>query len=151
MKIYLLYDNPFDEGDNVYGVFSSEEKAEKARELFTPKSNYDLFIRELDVDDLEKFFEQAQTNPNRLWIGWLRHAFAIPLGLKLVWDFSPAGLDSFLNQSNHKSMMLENGLNSLSTTIVASSKEEAEQIANEMLQELQKQTKDERGFRWVER
>lgn len=30
MKIWILFDNPFDDGCNIYGAFSSKEKAKEA-------------------------------------------------------------------------------------------------------------------------
>lgn len=139
MKIWLLYDNPFDEGDTVYGAFSTEEKAELAITILQPKANYPLYVRELEIDSLEGMFEKAKSE-YRKYVGWYMDG---------KWDFHPCGLDSFLENLGTTHNLLNTS--QVSATIVAKSVEDAENIANELLPELMQQPEDERGWKWLEK
>ena len=138
-KIWLLYDNPFDEGDTVYGAFSTEERAEFAITVLQPKANYPLYVRELEIDGLGDVFEKAKSE-YRKYVGWYMNG---------KWDFSPCGLDSFLNNFDNKHYLLKTS--QVSATIIAKSVDDAENIANELLPELMQQPEDERGWKWLEK
>lgn len=139
MKVWLLYDNPHDEGDNVYGAFSTEEKAEKAFTVFQSKANHPLFIREFELDSLEEFYERASSEYT-FYVGWY-------MGGK--WDFSLVSLDSFLSDRTICHHILKTG--GISATIYAKSTSDAEHIANDLLSELEQQPVDERGWKWLEK
>lgn len=142
MKIWMLYDNPYDEGCNVYGLFSTKAKAKRAIKLFQGKANHELFGREFEVDSLEQFFEKALSE-YRFYTGWY-------MGGK--WDFSPQDLDSFLDKGGNNSprhVMLKTS--QISVTIYAKSNEDAERIATELMVELNAQPEDERGWKWLEK
>lgn len=138
MKIWLLYDNPYDEGENIYGAFSTEKKAENASTILQPKANYPLYTKEFEVDELESLFEKTKSE-YRKYVGWYMSG---------KWDFYPCGLDSFLNDIDTKQFIMNTGY--ISATIIAKSAEDAERIANELLPKLEQQPKDERGWKWLE-
>lgn len=147
MKIWLLYDNPWDDGDDVYGAFSSEEKAEKAREVFQPKANHELYVREFELDELEKFFEKALSS-KRAYIG---HAmkYNSPSGETVPgeWRFSACGLDDLLGEYR-KNHLIETSY--LGSYVIASSEKEALEITQKLFIKLLEQEKDELGWRFVE-
>lgn len=132
MKVYILYSNPYDEGDSVYGVFSSEEKVNKALEIFSPLNEHELYFREMELDELEKYYEKALSG-YWLWIGNKpRHYLWKPVTYG-DWGFYPAGLDS-LFEDDRKDYVLEMDTY-VSARITAKSKEEAEEIANKIFEE----------------
>jgi hypothetical protein len=148
MKIYVLYDNPFDEGWNVYGIFSSQEKLDKAIEVFTPVSNYELLWTFFELDELEKFFEIKKL---RIYGGYSPvHSVLNEDNIKnITWNISPNGLDSFLQNEDRKDSLLLT--NALWLTVSAVDKEDAIRKGNELLKELINQPEDERGWKWVEK
>jgi len=149
MKVYVLYDNPYDEGWNVYGIFSSKEKVEQARENFAFESKNELFWESFEIDALEKFFG---VHKPKSYSGYCHPYF--PLTLETIkqvqWtSVYESGLDDFLQDVTRKdSIMLTSAL---WFSVSANSEEEAIQKANEMLKELIKQPEDERGWKWLEK
>jgi hypothetical protein len=129
MKVYLLYSNPYDEDDENYGVFSTEEKAEKAREILTDKSNHELYISEMEVDGLEEYFERANL-PERLYT--LYRIKYLSSGGK--WSVSVCGLDAFIENSHKEDCVVE-WKHYTSASIMAKSEEEAVEIAEKMIDE----------------
>lgn len=150
MKIYILYDNPYEEGDNVYGAFSTEEKANIAYEIFSPVSNHQLYIREIELDELEQYYERVKSG-KRLYFGTLpKTTYLLNDGLVNKWNLSPCGLDSFFEKDAHKNTLCEFG-GYFSATVVASSPEDAEKITNELIEKIKYQPKDEKwGWRYIE-
>jgi len=149
MKVYVLYDNPYDEGWNVYGVFSIQEKVEKALESFAPESKNELHWESFELDELEKFFGVHKPKAYSGYASVYR-----PLTLETIkyiqWQsIYKSGLESFLVDGVGKNHMFLS--NSLSFRVFADSEEEAIQKANEMLKELIKQPEDERGWKWLEK
>jgi hypothetical protein len=133
MKIHILYSDPYDEGATVYGAFSSEEKAEMAREIFSSKSNHELYIMELDVDTLEKHYERAK-NPKKLYyLSRTRsdYGFGMRYG---KWRVYPVGLDSFLEGGEESEKVIEFHHFS-SANVLADSEEEAIAIVEKMISE----------------
>lgn len=136
MKIYMLYDNPNDEGSNVYGVFSSEEKAEIAKDVFSSKASYELFIEGFEVDELESYLEKAKS-PLRNYTAWFQNN---------EWDIRPCGLDSFFLSEPAKDFMMDSGYLP-SASVNANSDENALEKLNSMWERLQTVPRDERGWR----
>jgi hypothetical protein len=150
MKVYVLYDNPYDDGWNVYGVFSTEEKLKKALEKFTPESQHELNWAFFELDDLEKFFDVSKL---KTYSGY--SPVYIPLNektIKLVtWKIVyESGLDKFLQDEIKKDSIYFFGSH-LDFSIKAKDEEESIQKANEMLKELIQQPEDERGWKWLEK
>lgn len=149
MKIYVLYDNPFDEGWNVYGVFSSEEIAIKLKDQFSNQANYELFIEGFELDRLTDFLG---TNKPRIYHGYSPvHEVLNKENIKYItWQsISPSGLDTFLSNSHKKDSLLLS--NALWLSVSARDEDEAIQKGNEMLKELIDQPEDERGWKWLEK
>lgn len=133
MKIYLLYSNPYDEGAEIYGVFSTEEKVEKAREIFASKSNHELYVSEMEVDALEEHFERAMLpeRPHSLW------RTRTELGNRTFygeWTFHIGGLDSFLERGAASEFVVETKYG-MSAHVWAKSEEEAKEIVERMIGE----------------
>jgi hypothetical protein len=129
MKVYLLYANPYDEGAENYGVFSTEDKAERARDILVGKSNHELYISEMEVDGLEEYFERANL-PERLYT---LHRMKLFSG-RGKWGVSVCGLDAFI-ENNHKEDMVVEWKHYTSASIMAKSEEEAVEIAEKMISE----------------
>src|ERR1043166_621893 len=102
MKVYLLYSDPYDDGAEIFGVFSSEELAKQAVENFSSKSNYELFIWKLEVDELTQHFERAKL-PERKYLGSMLSAWS------QQWTFSVCGLDSFIENDRKEHVVKING------------------------------------------
>ena len=132
MKTYILYEDPYDEGANIFGAFSTEERANEAHKIFSEVGNHELYIMELELDRLEKYFPEAQSGY------WLYYGYrtrsdygrGVSYG---KWDFSACGLDS-LFEKDRKTSVVEFS-RYVNVTIKAKSKEEAEEIANKILEE----------------
>ncbi len=137
MKIYLLYSNPFDEGDEIYGAFSSEEKAEKAKEVFASRTRFELWVTNLEVDELEKHFERALSDESIYSGHRSRYSFGDQVSYG-KWGFSIESLDTFLTssyQEDHKEPFIFENKMAMYATVKAKSKEEAEEIANKLVDE----------------
>ena len=150
MKVYVLYDNPFDEGwRNVYGVFSSEEKLAKALDEFVPKSTYELLWESFEVDGLEMFFGVEK---QKVYSGYSPvYGVLNESSIKhIVWQsMRSSGLDTFLQTETRKDSLLLT--NALWLSVSADNEDEAIQKGNEMLKELIKQPEDEHGWKWIEK
>lgn len=148
MKVWVLFDDPYDEGWNVYGIFSSKEKLDIALELFSSKSNQELTWASFELDDLERFFEKAK-QPSRWYTGYspLPYSYGDDLSY-LDMHISPSGLDSFISDRDKKDTLLLS--NSLWLSVYAKSQEDAETKARMMLKEITKQTPDELGWKYLE-
>lgn len=151
MKVWILYDNPFDEGwNNVYGVFSSREKLDLAIEKFAPIATYELFCESFEVDALEKFFDVSKPKVYSGYCPVYRPVLNEETIKYIEWQsIHESGLDTFLNDEPRKDTLLLT--NALWLSVSASSKEEAIQKGNEMLKELINQPEDERGWKYLEK
>ena len=150
MKVYILYDDPFDEGWNVYGVFSTEEKLEKALEKFAPESQHELNWAFFELDKLEKFFDIPKLKTFSGYTpvyGTLNEETIKYVTWKSV---HKSGLDKFLQEEIKKDSIFFFGSH-LDFSIKDNSEDEAIQKANEMLKELIQQPEDERGWKWLEK
>jgi hypothetical protein len=130
MKVYLLYANPYDEGDEIFGVFSTVRKAAVARKLFSSKSNNVLFICGMELDELEKHFERAKL-PERLY---LLHRMKFISGNGGRWSVSVCGLDAFISNNQKENYVVE-WKSHTTAHIMAKSEEEAVEIAEKMIDE----------------
>ena len=134
MKVYLLYSNPYDEGYDVYGIFSTPRKALTAKKLFSGKSNYELRIMCLEMDELEQHFKRATLNQRLYLLHRTRYDF-----LKEVnygkWSVSPCGLDSFLDYKEDRQDYIVEFRHYMSGTVLAESEENAIEIAEKMISE----------------
>lgn len=131
MKIYLLYENPYDEGDNVFGAFSTEEKANAAHEVFSPVNTHELYIREMELDKLEEAFPLAQSG-YRWYSGYKsRHGFRDSV-IYGNWDFSPCGLDSLFEDGANHVMVRPSRVWGF---VKAKSEDEAVEVADKILSE----------------
>ena len=148
MKVYVLYDDPYNEGWNIYGIFSSEDLLAKAIEKFTPYSNNELHWTLYDLDELTSFFE---TTKQRKYYGYAPfYSNLTTETLRFVhWDVQASELDSFLQKEERKDYILFSS--ALWFTVSADSAEDAISKANEMLKELIEQPEDERGWKWLEK
>lgn len=125
MKVYILYSKPHDEGAEVYGVFSSKERVEAARDVFQPASNYELYVSEFLLDGLEIYFERAKSGYH-LYLGY-KHGSS-------DWDISRAGLDAILEPDFPKSSASDWGTHFFGQAW-ARSKEEALGIIEKIVSE----------------
>ncbi len=148
MRVYVLYDNPYDEGWNVYGIFSSEEKLIKAIEYFTPVSNHELFWAYFTLNDLEKFFH---INKQRRYTGYSPVPYFMNEETIKHVDFgiNPCGLDSFLQEEERKDSLLLSS--ALWLSVSAENEDDAIRKGKEMLKDIINQPEDERGWKWLER
>lgn len=132
MKIYILYENPYDEGDNVFGAFSTRRKANKAHKIFSEVSEHELYIREVELDELEQYYPAVKTGL-RWFHGYrTRHNW----GGSVVygeWGMSQSGLDSLFGKQR-ESDVLERDTH-VWASIKAPSVEKAKEIADKILEE----------------
>lgn len=143
MKVHLLCSDPFDEGWDVYGAFSTEEKANRAADIFKSKSQYELFVSSFEVDELENYFDKASSE-YYLYNLYKRHRIG-------KWNVSSGGrLDSWIEYVDHppKNHILETS--ALWCTVTAKSEEEAIVLADKLLEGLDTMSPDEHGWRFLE-
>lgn len=132
-KVWLLYDNPFNEGDNIYGVFSTEEKVNYAHGLLSKFSKDDLYILDYDVDELEKKYERLLSG-RRLYIGRRkRYQWSSPISYGEWEEFYQSGLDSLLEEE--KPDYVFETRHDVSANIRAISSDEAKEKAEKIFQE----------------
>lgn len=143
MKVYLLCSDSFDEGWDVYGAFSTEEKANKAVETFKIKSKYELFVSEFDMDVLEKYFDKVSSEYDVYHL-YKHHRIG-------KWYVSSGGrLDSWIEHIDNppKNHILETS--ALWCTVIAKSEDDAIMLADKLLERLDTVNPDERGWRLLE-
>jgi hypothetical protein len=130
MKIYLLYSNPYDEGAEicVYGVFSTEDRANKTLEVFSEVSKHELYISEMELDCNEKYFKKIESG-YCLFTGYSYKTLG-----QHKWEMSRAGLDWFLGDRETENSVSDWG-DHLYANIVSKSEEEAIEIADKILNE----------------
>lgn len=132
-KIWLLYDNPWDEGDDVYGAFSTEEKANEAHEIFSEVAKHDLYIREMEIDDLEQYYDRVKSGYG-LYIGHKSRHHYPPYPVRYgEWGFDQLGLDSFFEKEKADYVVEMDSY--VSAHIKAKSEKEAEEIADKIFNE----------------
>lgn len=149
MKVYVLYDDPFDDGWNVYGVFSSQEKVDKAIEEFTSQSKYELNWASFELDDLERFFGVDRSKIFSGYAPFYRELNEETIKYIQWQSITESGLDTFLQDTHRKDNIFLSS--ALWFSVSANNKDEAVQKANEMLKELIKQPADKLGWKFYER
>lgn len=134
MKTYVLYKDVADEIE-VLGTFSTQEKVEKAIEIFSPlEEPYKLEWEEFEIDSLEQIFDVALSNDKFYHLNAIKHSFEeTAFSDKYI---NLVGIDSLLNDRGEY-VIETDGL--IGASVKAKSKEEAIERANKMLAEYRKQ------------
>lgn len=134
MKVYPLYKNVADEIE-VLGVFSTQEKVERAIEIFSPlEEPQKLEWEEFEIDLLEQIFDAALSGYQFYHLSSQKHYF----GETIFSDnyVYSVGIDSFL--SAREDFVYETEI-LIGASVKAKSKEEAIEKANKMLAEYREQ------------